>query len=188
MSRRGLLFVISAPSGAGKTTIVKEVLRQFPAFKFSVSATTRKIRPGEINGKDYFFLTKEEFNKRIADGDLVEYEEIYSNYYGTMKSAIEKGMSQGENVVFNVNVKGGLSIKKKFPGAVLIFVKPPSVEILRKRLEGRGSESKEQIDRRMSRVPMELEKGEHYDYIVINEELNKAVDEVFAIINAKLVE
>ena len=188
MSRRGLLFVISAPSGAGKTTIVKEVLRQFPTFKFSVSATTRKIRPGEINGKDYFFLTKDEFDKKIVDTDLVEYEEIYSNYYGTMKSEIEKAMNKGENIVFDVDVKGGVSIKKKFPEAVLIFIKPPSIEILRKRLEGRGSESKEQIERRMTRVPMELEKGQLYDYIITNDELKKAVNEVFDIINAKLVE
>jgi guanylate kinase len=188
MSRRGLLFVISAPSGAGKTTIVKEVLRQFPTFKFSVSATTRKIRPGEINGKDYFFLTKDEFDKKIVDTDLVEYEEIYSNYYGTMKSEIEKAMNKGENIVFDVDVKGGLSIKKKFPEAVLIFIKPPSIEILRMRLEGRRSESKEQIERRMTRVPMELEKGQLYDYIITNDELKKAVNEVFDIINAKLVE
>ena len=179
------LFVISAPSGAGKTTIVKEVLNHYPNFKFSVSATTRAIRPGEIDGKDYFFLPRDEFEKKIAEGELVEYEEIYSNYYGTLKSEIEKALREDETMVFDVDVKGGLSIKKKFPEAALIFIKPPSIEILRKRLEGRGSESKEQIERRMARVPMELEKGEFYDYIVINDELEKAVNEVFNIINKK---
>jgi guanylate kinase len=181
-----LLFVISAPSGAGKTTIVKEVLRRYPDFKFSVSATTRKIRPGEVDGKDYFFLTREEFEKKIANGELIEFEEIYSNYYGTLKSEVEKAIAAGQNMVFDVDVKGGLSIKKEFPDAILIFIKPPSIEILRKRLEGRGSESKEQIDRRLRRVPMELEKGELYDYIIINDELTKAVNEVCNIIDLKL--
>ncbi|MCL4510187.1 MAG: guanylate kinase [Bacteroidetes bacterium] len=188
MKRRGMLLVVSAPSGAGKTTIVKEVLSHFPSFRFSVSATTRPMRTGETDGKDYFFLTKPEFEKRIAAGDLVEYEEIYSNYYGTLKSEVEKALSNGEDIVFDVDVKGGLSIKVKFPEAVLIFVKPPSLEILKQRLAGRGSESPEQVEKRMARVPMELEKGELYDYIIINDELKRAVNEVFDIINRKLSE
>ncbi len=185
MKRRGMLLVVSAPSGAGKTTIVKEVLRQYPSFGFSVSATTRKRRAGEVDGKDYFFISRGEFEKRIADGGLVEFEEIYSNYYGTLKSEVEKALSNSKDIVFDVDVNGGLSIKAKFPEAVLIFVKPPSVEILRKRLEGRGSESAQQIERRMARVQMELEKGEQFDYIIINDELKRAVNEVFDIINKK---
>ncbi len=185
MSNRGLLLVVSAPSGAGKTTIVKEILREFPSFGFSVSATTRDKRPGEIDGKDYFFLTREKFEERIHAGELVEYEEIYSNYYGTLKSEVEKALSDGKGIVFDVDVNGGLSIKAKFPEAILIFVKPPSVQTLRQRLEGRGSETREQIDRRMSRVEMELEKGERFDYIVVNDELKRAVNEVFGIINKK---
>ncbi len=185
MKRRGMLLVVSAPSGAGKTTIVKEVLRQYPSFGFSVSATTRQKRQGEVDGKDYFFISRGEFEKRIADGGLVEFEEIYSNYYGTLKSEVEKALSNGNDIVFDVDVNGGLSIKAKFPEAVLIFVKPPSVEILRKRLEGRGSETAGQIDGRMARVQMELEKGEQFDYIIINDELKRAVNEVFDIINKK---
>ena len=182
----GFLFVISAPSGAGKTTIVKEVLHHFPTFKFSVSATTRKIRPGEIDTRDYFFFTRDEFERKIAAGELVEYEEIYSNYYGTLRSEIEKARKSGETMVFDVDVKGGLSIKSKFPEAVLVFIKPPSIEVLKTRLEGRGSESKEQVEKRMTRVPMELEKGAFYDYIIVNDILEKAVSEVFEIINKKL--
>ncbi|HEY9166920.1 MAG TPA: guanylate kinase [Candidatus Kryptonia bacterium] len=182
MKIRGQLLVISAPSGGGKTTIVQEILKRFPAFRFSVSATTREKRKGETDGKDYFFLTRAEFEKKIADGDLVEHEEIYSNYYGTLKSEIEKALTNGENIVFDVDVNGALSIKKKFPEAILIFVRPPTLEILRNRLEGRGSESAEQVNRRMARVPMELEKGAGFDYIVINDDLKRAVDEVFEIV------
>ncbi len=185
MNHRGMLLVVSAPSGAGKTTIVKEVLRQYPSFGFSVSATTRDKRPGEVDGRDYHFLTRKEFEDRIARGELVEYEEIYSNYYGTLKSEVENSLRRGKDIVFDVDVNGGLSIKSRFPEAVIIFVKPPSVEILRRRLEGRGSETKEQIERRMGRVEMELEKGGQYDYIIINDELNRAVSEVFDIINNK---
>ncbi len=183
-----MLLVVSAPSGAGKTTIVKEILQQYPRFGFSVSATTRDKRPGEVNGKDYFFLSRMEFEKKIAADELVEHEEIYSNYYGTLKSEVEKSLSDGKDIIFDVDVKGALSIKSKYPEAVLIFIKPPSVETLRKRLEGRGSETPEQIDRRMARVRMELEKGESFDYIVINDDLKRAVNEVFDIINKKLKE
>jgi len=183
-----MLLVISAPSGAGKTTIVKEVLRHFPTFKFSVSATTREKRPGETDGSDYFFLSKSEFEKKITDGELVEFEEIYSNYYGTLKSEVEKALSAGDDIVFDVDVKGGLSIKRQFPQAVTIFVKPPTLEALKDRLEGRGSETEEQIGRRLMRVPMELEKGKHYDYIITNDDLKKAVSEVFEVINNKMKE
>ncbi len=185
MKQRGMLLVVSAPSGAGKTTIVKHILKQYPSFGFSVSATTRGKRPGEIDGKDYYFLSKEEFEKRINRGDLVEHEEIYSNYYGTLKSEIERALENGRDIVFDVDVNGGLSIKARFPEAVIIFVKPPSLETLRRRLEGRGSETKEQIECRMERVEMELEKGEQYDYIIVNDELKRALGEVFDIIEKK---
>ena len=185
MIRRGMLLVVSAPSGAGKTTIVKEILKAYPNFGFSVSATTRSKRPGEVDGKDYFFLPRSEFEKKIAAGELVEHEEIYSNYYGTLKSEVEKALSNGKDIVFDVDVNGGLSIKNKFPEAVLIFIKPPSIETLRNRLKGRGSETDEQIDRRMERVEMELEKSAGFDYIVTNDELKRAVNGVFGIINKK---
>ncbi len=181
----GLPIVVSAPSGAGKTTIVKAILRRFPKIAFSVSATTRPRRDGEADGRDYYFLSRSEFERRIKNGELIEYEEIYSNYYGTLKNEVEKTLAAGRSIVFDVDVNGGLSIKKAFPGALLIFVKPPSVEVLRNRLKQRGSESPEQIERRMKRVPMELEKGEQYDYIIVNDELERALSEVFEIIEAR---
>ena len=180
-----MLLVISAPSGAGKTTIVKEVMKRFPSFRFSVSATTRERRPGEVNGRDYFFLSKSDFEKKIADGGLVEYEEIFSNYYGTLKSEVDKALSVGGDIVFDVDVNGGLSIKRKYPKAVTIFLKAPSFGVLKKRLENRGSETGEQIDRRLKRVDMELEKGELFDYIIINDKLERAVSEVVDVINKK---
>ena len=183
-----MLLVISAPSGAGKTTIVREVLRQFPSFKFSVSATTREMRPGEINGVDYFFLSREEFEKKVSNDELVEYEEIYSNYYGTLKGEVERALSAGENIVFDVDVKGGLSIKRKFSQAVTIFIKPPNIEVLKDRLEKRGSETGEQIATRLERVPMEFENGELYDYIIINDNLKTAVSKVFEVIGNKMKE
>ncbi|MCL4538201.1 MAG: guanylate kinase [Bacteroidetes bacterium] len=181
-----MLLVISAPSGAGKTTIAKEVLRQFPRFRFSVSATTRKRRPGEVDGKDYFFLSRDDFEKLLSEDGLVEHEEIYSEYYGTPRSEIDKALKKGENIVFDVDVNGALSIKNKYPEAVLIFIKPPSVEALEERLKGRGSESAEQIKRRLARVPMELEKGRLFDYIIVNDKLEIAVKEVFDIVSMHL--
>ena len=186
MSCEGMLLVISAPSGAGKTTIAKEVLRQFPRFRFSVSATTRKRRPGEVNGKDYFFLSRDEFGRLLSEDGLVEHEEIYSEYYGTLRSEIDKALKKGENIVFDVDVNGALSIRNKYPEAVLIFIKPPSVQALQERLKGRGSESAEQIERRMARVPMELEKGRLFDYIIVNDKLEVAIKEVFDIVSMHL--
>ncbi len=180
---RGKLIVISAPSGCGKTTIAKSILTAYPGMLFSVSATTRKMRSGELNGKDYFFLAKEEFQKRINDGDLVEWEEIYGNYYGTLKSEVDKALDQGKVMLFDVDVKGALSIKRMYGNdAVLIFIEPPSFEVLRDRLLNRKTEDEATIKRRLDRVPMELEQGTKFDYQVVNDDLQKAIAEVDKII------
>lgn len=180
---RGTLIVISAPSGCGKTTIARAILQRYPSMLFSVSATTRPRRPTEVDGKDYFFLTKEEFERRVAQGDLIEWEEIYGNYYGTLKSEVDRALTQGRVMLFDVDVKGALSIKKKYPeDAVLIFIAPPSMEVLRKRLMDRNTEDEATVRRRLERVPMELEKGKEFDYQVVNDDLATAIAEVEAII------
>ncbi|MEX0736064.1 MAG: guanylate kinase [Bacteroidota bacterium] len=180
---RGKLIVVSAPSGAGKTTIVRTMMARYPLMLFSVSATTRPQRGAEVNGKDYFFLTKEEFDRRIKAGELVEWEEIYGNYYGTLKSEVDRALHNGKIMMFDIDVKGGLSIKKHYPDdTVLIFIKPPSVEALHRRLLDRKTEDETTVARRMTRVPMELEKGNEFQYQVVNEDLKTALAAVEAIL------
>lgn len=177
------LIVISAPSGCGKTTIAREILRRHPEMQFSVSATTRPRREHEEHGKDYFFLTTDEFKKKIEQNALAEWEQIYGNYYGTLKSEIESALQNGRSMLFDVDVKGALSIKKLYShDAVLIFIKPPSIEVLTERLKNRNTETPETIRKRLERVPMELGKANEFDHAVINDELTKAVNAVDAIV------
>jgi guanylate kinase len=180
---KGKLIVLSAPSGCGKTTIAKAILAKYPEILFSVSATTRPIRAGEVNGKDYFFLTKQEFDHCIQTGGLVEWEEIFGNYYGTLRSEILRALQQGLVMLFDIDVKGALSIRRHFPdNAVLIFIKPPSLEVLRARLEDRKTENSITFQRRLERVPMEMEQGSQFDFQVVNDKLPQAIDEVTDII------
>ncbi len=177
--QRGRLIVVSAPSGSGKTTIAKKILEKFPFIKFSVSATTRPKRNGEVDGRDYFFLTREEFERKIQNGELLEWEEIYGNYYGTLKSVVESALKNGDILLFDVDVNGAISIKKKFPeDAVLIFIKPPNIETLKERLKKRRTEDEEQLKKRLERVPMELEKASYFDYIFVNDKLEDTVKAV----------
>ena len=181
--KRGKLIVISAPSGSGKTTIARAIMQRYPGMLFSVSATTRPPRAGELEGRDYFFLLKEEFQRRVQHGDLVEWEEIYGNYYGTLKSEVDRALQQGTIMLFDVDVKGALSIKKTYPNdSILIFIKPPSFEALQQRLLNRKTEDEATIRRRLDRVPMELEKGSQFDWQVVNDDLQSAVNKVDEII------
>ena len=181
------LIVLSAPSGSGKTTIAREILRRHPDFIFSISATTRPRRATEFDGKDYFFLTKEEFEKRILHSELVEWEEIYGHSYGTLRSEIERALKAGTTMLFDIDVKGALSIKRQFPGdAVLIFVQPPSIEVLSQRLLNRRTEDQETIHRRLERVPMEMASSNQFDVTVVNDDLGRATDEVDDIINSAI--
>jgi len=176
---RGRLIVVSAPSGSGKTTIAKKIIEKFPFVKFSVSATTRPKRDGEVDGRDYFFVTREEFEKKIQNGELLEWEEIYGNYYGTLKSVVEDALKNGDVLLFDVDVNGAISIKRKFPDdSVLIFIKPPNMETLKERLRRRRTESEEQLKKRLERVPMELEKAIYFDYIFVNDKLEDTVKSV----------
>jgi guanylate kinase len=178
------LIVISAPSGAGKTTIAKRILTSHSdKLTFSVSATTRQMREGERDGIDYYFLTKEEFLLKIKENKLIEYEEIFGNYYGTLVTEIERAKSQKKSLIFDIDVKGGISIRNRYPhDSLLIFIAPPSMEELYIRLAGRGSEDSETIDRRLARAEMEMEMQDVYDHIVINDDLEAAVMEVEKII------
>ncbi len=179
---QGKLIVISAPSGSGKSTIAAAIMRKFPSLMFSVSATTRPKRSGETNGKEYFFLSREEFQERVKQGDLVEWEEIYGDFYGTLRSEIDKTLAAGRVMLFDVDVKGALSIKRAYPDAVLIFVKPPSFQELKERLQNRKTENEATLARRLERVPMELELGERCDYQIVNDDLPRAIDEVERIV------
>jgi len=176
---RGTLIVVSAPSGAGKTTIVKAMLAKYPSFLFSVSATTRPKRESEIDGSDYFFLQRQEFQRRVNAGQLVEWEEIYGNLYGTLRSEVDKALSVGKVMLFDIDVKGGLSIKRAYPDdSVLIFIRPPSIEILEARLRGRRTEDEVTFRRRMDRVAMEMSLAATFDYQVVNDDLQAAIAEV----------
>jgi len=180
-----MLFVFSAPSGTGKTSIYKEILFNNPDIEFSVSATTRIKRDGETNGKDYFFLEKDDFLKRVENGEFVEYEKLFNdNYYGTLKSYIDGKINEGKDVIFDLDVKGALSIKRIYSDkAVLIFIKPPNKDVIKERLVKRGTESAEIIENRLSRFDFEMEKINEFNYVVINNDLKKAINEVQEIIN-----
>lgn len=181
----GKLIVVSAPSGAGKTTIVRAILEKYPSMLFSVSAATRPKRDSEIDGEDYFFLPRQEFERRVQAGELVEWEEIYGNLYGTLKSEVDKALSGGNVMLFDIDVKGGLSIKRLYPhDSVLIFIKPPSIEILEARLRGRKTEDTATFRRRMDRVAMELGMASQFDYQVVNDDLPTAIAEVDTIVQA----
>ncbi|MBI3005971.1 MAG: guanylate kinase [Ignavibacteriales bacterium] len=184
---RGKLIVLSAPSGSGKTTIAKAIMQKYPEMLFSVSATTRPMRNEEKEGKDYFFLSREQFEKKLSTQDLVEWEkypdETHGNYYGTLKSEVERALTGGRVMLFDVDVKGALSIKRKYPqDAVLIFIKPPSFEALKERLINRKTEDPATMRRRLERAEMEMEKGREFDFQVVNDELERAIAEIDAII------
>lgn len=184
----GKLVIFSAPSGSGKTTIVKRLLAVFPQFEFSISATSRKPRGNEQDGVDYYFLSDTEFRKAVGEGRFVEWEEVYSGTcYGTLKSEIKRIWAKGNVIVFDVDVMGGINLKRIFgKDACSIFIMPPSVAELEKRLRGRGTDSDDVIAKRLSKASFELTKAPEFDHVVVNDDLDTAVDEATGIINAFL--
>lgn len=172
----GKLILFSAPSGSGKSTIINYLLKQGLNLQFSISATSRPPRGTEQDGVEYFFLSPEEFKKRIANDEFVEYEEVYPDrFYGTLKSQVEKQLAEGQNIIFDVDVVGGCNIKRFYGDRALsVFIQPPSIEELRKRLEGRGTDSPETINSRIAKAEFELSYAPKFDLIVVNDELEKA--------------
>lgn len=185
--QNGKLFVISGPSGAGKGTIVNAVMDQADpsGTALSISMTTREPRPGEEDGVNYFFVTKEEFRRQIEAGGFLEYAEVYDHYYGTPKSKVMEKLNQGRDVILEIDIQGALNVKKAFPEGVLIFILPPSMEVLRNRLTGRGTDAPEVIERRLSKTRGELTFIDRYDYGVVNDDLKEAVETVRAIMRAE---
>lgn len=185
MDNKGVLVVVSGFSGAGKGTIMKKLMEEYDNYALSISATTRQPRPGEEDGREYFFKTVEEFKKMIAQDELIEYAKYVNNYYGTPKEYVEDQLRAGKDVILEIEIQGALKVKEKFPDTLLMFVTPPSVEELRRRLVGRGTESMDVIESRLNRAREESEGMERYDCLVVNDDLDVCVAEVHQIIQSE---
>ena len=185
MKPQGVLLVLSGPSGAGKGTICEQLLNKRKNLAYSVSATTRVPRKGEVDGRDYFFVTIEKFKEMIANNELLEHAEIYGNYYGTPRSYVMSILDEGRDVVLEIDPQGALQVKESFPDAVFVFVVPPSLDELSKRIYKRGTDSEEVIKRRLSAATSELAYASKYDYIVVNDEVEKATNKVSNILDAE---
>ena len=181
---KGVLVVVSGPSGVGKGTIVKTLVKQRSDIVESVSCTTRSPRAGEVHGREYYFLSEEEFKRRIRENDFLEYDEHFGNYYGTPKSFVREALKE-KSVILEIDVVGALNAKKAFPESVLVMIAPPSVEELERRLKGRSSETEEEIKNRLSRLEYELSKKDEYDYVIVNDHLQTAIAELEQIIDKK---
>ncbi len=179
---KGNLFVVSGPSGVGKGTVCKKVRDMDENVKISVSATTRSPREEDTEGVTYYFLSKEEFEKMIANDEFYEWANVHGNFYGTPKKPVEEFLANGIDVILEIDVQGGMIIKEKNPETVMVFIAPPSMEILEERLRGRGTETEEQIQKRLFNAKKELEYEEKYEYIIVNDELDKAVSELYGLI------
>ena len=185
MNERGILIVVSGFSGAGKGTIMKELMKQYDNYALSISATTRNPRPGEEEGREYFFKTVEEFEKMIAKDELIEYARYVDNYYGTPRAYVEEQLEAGKDVILEIEIQGALKVKEKFPQTLLLFVTPPTAKELKHRLIGRGTETMDVIEFRMNRAKEEAEGMDKYDYLIVNDVLSECVEEMHRIIQGE---
>lgn len=183
-NKKGLLILFSGPSGVGKDTVLDVVLNKNKDLQKSISLTTRNIRENETNGKDYYFISVPEFERMIADGEVLEYAQYGSNLYGTPKGPVDKWLSEGKNVILKIEVQGAENIKKLYPDSVGIFLLPPSMDVLENRLRSRGTEDEDDVKKRLEIAQNEMRKSKSYDYFVINEDIDSASDDVLTIIKA----
>lgn len=185
MKTRGILIVVSGFAGSGKGTLMKEIMEQYDNYALSISATTRQPRGAEVDGREYFFKSTEEFEKMIAQGELIEYANYVGNYYGTPKAYVEEQLASGKDVILEIEIQGALKVKAQFPETLLLFVTPPNVTILKERLVGRGTESMEVVEQRMKRASEEAEGILSYDYILVNDDLQTCVEQMHHIIQSE---
>lgn len=181
----GKVIIVSAPSGAGKTTVVKHLLSRIPSLEFSISACSRAKRANEADGKDYYFITADEFRQKIGKGDFLEWEEVYENsFYGTLRSEIERIWKKGNHIIFDVDVKGGMNLKKHFGNrALAVFIKPPSIKILEQRLRNRSTDSEESLKKRLAKAAYEMTFSKEFDQTIINADLNRTLARSEKIVN-----
>ena len=184
MTERGVLIVVSGFSGAGKGTIVKKIIEENDNYALSISMTTREPREGEVEGVSYFFVSKERFEEAISNGELVEYANYVGNYYGTPKKNVEDMLEQGKDVILEIEMQGAMQVKTRFPDAVLVFVTPPNADELKRRLMSRGTESEEVVNKRMRRAYEESAFVDRYDYLLVNDDLEKCVKDLHMLIEA----
>lgn len=185
MGQKGVLVVITGPSAVGKSAIVGELVRRRPDIRYSVSCTTRSPRPGETDGVEYFFVTREEFERKAQSGQLLEWAEVYGNYYGTPRDYVEAMLARGQNVILDIDINGAVQVREKYSRAVSVFVIPPTVSELRNRIMRRAADSADIVERRLAQVPRWLEQGLTYDYVLVNDDLARAVEQLEAIVIAE---
>ena len=184
MKKQGTLVVVSGFAGTGKGTVMKELLGRYDSYALSISATTRNPRPGEVDGREYFFKTKEEFEQMIERDEFVEHACYVGNYYGTPKKYVQEQLTAGKDVILEIEIQGALNIKSQFPDALLLFIAPPSADVLKERLVGRGTETEEVIEQRLARAVEESKGIENYDYLVVNDDLDECVKNVHQMIQS----